>query len=479
MHWVLWVLLTALFTLSLLILARTLAFRPRKQEEVAPCSLDTDTEAAHAALRELVRCRTVSHENRELEDEAEFQRLIDLLPTLYPHVLATCSLREFEERGLLFRWEGKSHAHATVLMAHYDVVPADAEGWRKPPFDGVIEDGVLWGRGTLDTKSTLNAIFFAADCLIRDGFVPEEDVYFAISGSEEIRGAGALNIASYFSKEGISVSLVLDEGGAVVEGAFPGVGRSTALIGIAEKGVLDVEYRVRTAGGHASAPRPQTAIGQLAAAVTEVEEHPAKMQLTEPVRKMFDTLGRHASFPYRMLFANLFLFKPLLSRIAVRRGGEMNALLRTTVAFTRMHGSEANNVLPSEADIVSNIRLSPADTADRTVARLRRVIDNPAVEIRPLQATNPSPVSRTDGKGWETLRRAVRLTWPEAIVSPYLMLQCSDSRHFTALSDSVYRFSAMSLTAEERRTIHGRNERIRLEEIDRSVEFYLRLMKML
>ena len=475
--WLLWTALGALSVFLAVILIRTALFRPAvlPPAEATPC--DFDREAAHRALAELVRCRTVSRYTAEDEDDAEFRRLLSLLPTLYPHFTAACEMRQFDGRGLLFRWEGRTHTPATVMMAHYDVVPADESGWRHPPFDAVSENGVMWGRGTLDTKSTMNAALFAADTLIARGFVPSSDIYFAFSGSEEVGGAGAPNIVSYFRSEGIDVGLVLDEGGGVVEGAFPGVKAPTAMVGIAEKGMLDLEYRVRTAGGHASAPRPLTAIGHLAEACTTVTSHPPRMRISPPARKMFRILGRHSTFLYRMIFANLWCFGWVLGVLGRKKGGDVNALIRTTVAFTRMQGSDANNVLPTEATMVSNIRLVPGDTVNDTIARLRRVIDDERVELRPLLSVNPSRVSRTDGDGWERVAAAVRATWPTAVVTPYLMVQCSDSRHWGDLTDCVYRFSAMDFTAEERRTIHGHNERIRLESIDRSVSFYLRLLE--
>ena len=155
----------------------------------------------------------------------------------------------------------------------------------------------------------------------------------------------------------------------------------------------------------------------------------------------------------------------------------MNALVRTTVAFTQMEGSSARNVIPPEAKMVANMRLNPADTIESAVETLENVISNEAVEITVLEGTNPSRVSTTEGPAWEKISAAVAETWPGCIVSPYLMVQCSDSRHWGVLSDKVYRFSAMDLTAEERATIHGNNERIRLECAHRAVEFYIRLMK--
>ena len=362
-------------------------------------------------------------------------------------------------------------------MAHYDVVPVNEEDWEKPAFDAVIEDGVIWGRGTLDTKATFNGILFAANHLIEQGFVPENDIYFAFSGGEEINGKGAVNIVDWFENNGIIPALVVDEGGAVVENVFPGVKQPCGLIGIAEKGMLNLEYKVKSNGGHASAPKPHTPVGVLSAACCRVENKPFKSHLTKPVAAMFDTLGRHSSFVYRMIFSNLWLFKPVLDMICKKSGGELNALMRTTVAFTQMSGSKAANVIPPEATMVSNMRLNPMDTMDSAVEYIKNTVNNDNIEISVIDGMNPSRVSELDCEAYNKVATAVASTWKGCIVSPYLMVQCSDSRHYGRISDKVYRFSAMDLTSEERATIHGNNERIRIQAVNKTVEFYIRLIK--
>ena len=286
-------------------------------------------------------------------------------------------------------------------------------------------------------------------------------------------------LANYFKENGITPSLVLDEGGAVVEGVFPGVSKPCALVGIAEKGILNLRYEVQSEGGHASAPSPHTPVGRLARACAKVENSPFKRHITKPAADMFDTLGRHSVFVYRIIFANMWCFSPLLDAIAKKRGGEMNALLRTTVAFTQMSGSSAPNVIPPEASMVSNIRLNPEDTIESATEHIKKLIDDDKVKISVINGTNPSSISTTDCEGWRKLSHAIEDTWQGSIVSPYLMLQCSDSRHYGAISNKVYRFSAMALTAEERATIHGNNERIPLDTVAKTVEFYLRFIKQL
>ena len=473
------VILFILIALAAVILVRTFRFSPKPEEKKEFEPVELDREACVARLSALVRCKTVSYEDSSLEEDAEFEKLISLLPTLYPQVWKTCTLQRFPGRALLFRWKGKTAGDPAVLMAHYDVVPVEEDNWLKPPFEAVVEDGVMWGRGTLDTKVTFNGILSAAENLIRQGYQPENDVYFAFSGGEEVNGPGAENIVQWFREQGISLKLVLDEGGAVVEDVFPGVKGQCALIGIAEKGLLNLEYSVAGAGGHASAPKPHTPVGELARACAKVEAHPFRMHFTEPVLEMFDTLGRHSGFVYRMIFANLWAFGWVLNLLTKKSGGELNALLRTTVAFTQMRGSKAPNVIPPSASMVSNLRINPADSVDSAVAYIKKVIGNDAVTLKKLTAMEPSPISRTDCEGWEIVSNACQGTWKGCIVSPYLMVQCSDSRHYGPISDRVYRCSAMDLTAEERSLIHGNNERIRLESIPRAAAFFLRVMKQL
>ena len=477
MEYILYGLLLALFVLIAVIIIRTLNFKPKAQPLVSNEEIDFNKDKAVESLRELVRCKTVSYRDSSLEDNTEFEKLISLLPKLYPNVFKTCSFDILEDRALLFEWKGKNNGEPAVLMAHYDVVPVNEELWDKPPFEAILEDGVIWGRGTLDTKVTFNGVLFSAETLIADGFVPENDIYFAFSGGEEINGKGASNIVDYLEQNGIVPAMVVDEGGGVVENVFPGVSEPCALIGIAEKGMLNVEYTCKSGGGHASAPKPHTPVGILSKACCDMENNPFKAHLTKPVAEMFDTLGRHSNFLYRMIFANLWAFKGILDMICKKSGGELNALMRTTVAFTQMSGSQAANVIPPKATMLSNLRLNPMDTMDTALEYIKKTVNNPDIEITAVDGMNPSRISRTDCEGWEKVASAVASTWKGSIVSPYLMVQCSDSRHYGRISDKVYRFSAMDLTSEERATIHGNNERIRVDALHRTVEFYIRLIK--
>jgi len=473
-----YIILAIVVILLLVILARTLAFKPKDEGVKTFEEVEFDKEAAVKALAELVKCKTVSDYDPAKEDNAEFEKLINLLPSLYPNVFKTCSLEKLPDRALLFRWKGKdSSKDPAVLMAHYDVVPVEEKNWSKPAFDAIIEDGVMWGRGTLDTKVTFNGILSAAENLIAQGFTPENDIYFAFSGQEEVNGPGAIRNVEYFKEHGLTPSMVVDEGGAVVEDIFPGVKGQTGLIGIAEKGMMNLKFEINSDGGHASSPAPHTPVGRLSAACVKLENHPFKKHFTKPVLAMFDTLGRRSTFVYRMIFANLWAFGGILDMICKKSGGELNALVRTTVAYTMMEGSKAPNVIPPQASMVANLRLNPEDSIESATEYVKGVIGDPDIKLSNYASMEPSTISSIECEGWKRVVNAVEGTWRGCLVSPYLMVQCSDSRHWGDISDKVYRFSAMDLTAEERHTIHGNNERIRLETIGRAVEFFVRIMK--
>ncbi|MBE6629610.1 MAG: M20/M25/M40 family metallo-hydrolase [Ruminococcaceae bacterium] len=467
----------ALLLLLAVLICRALAFKPKKEGVRTPEKLTVDREKAVSDLAAMIRCKTVSDTDTQKEDAAEFEKFHRLLPTLFPATFAACEQIDVGERAVFLHLCGKSAEEPLVLMAHYDVVSVVEENWSRPAFAGVLEDGFLWGRGTLDTKGTLNGILQAAEQLLQSGYTPKRDVFFAFSGNEEIAGGGAPAIVDWFEKKGIRPGLVLDEGGAVVENVFPGVKSPCAVVGIAEKGMLNLEFSVKSNGGHASAPPPHTPVGVLARACAKVENTPFPFRLSGPAREMFDTFGRHSTFLYRLIFANLWFFRPVLNTICKRSGGELNALVRTTVAFTQMQGSKGMNVIPPHATMLANLRLMQGETVDDAIEYIRKTIGDDQIELRAVYGMNPSRISRTEGAGWENLKRAIADTWQGAIVSPYLMLACSDSRHYGRISDKVYRFSAMALSKEERATIHGNDEKIPVETIEKTVEFYLRILQ--
>ncbi len=473
------VILILLAILIAIILIRTFAFKPKSQEAVSDFPVCVDEEKITLHMQEMIRCKTISNRDESKMELGEFEKFQQLLKDRYPRIHEACSLTKLGLTGLLYHMPGKDASKCAVMMAHYDVVPAEEDAWEKPAFDGIVEDGILWGRGTLDTKGTLLGIMEALEQLLEGGFVPACDLYLSFSGDEETSGHSCPAIVDWFEAQGIKPDLVLDEGGAVVDHSFPGYDGMCAMVGIAEKGFMNVKFTMDSQGGHASTPPAKQVLGHLSRALLKLEKQPFPCRFTKPVLELFDNVGRHSNFLYRMIFANLWCFKPVLNLVGRLSGGELNAMMRTSVALTMFEGSKAYNVLPPHGFFGANLRLMPGETLESAMEQLKKSIGNEKIDITLLEGNDPSPCSDTSGPAWNCVKTAIRQTWPEAVVSPYLMLACSDSRHYNRITDKVYRFSPMHLSKEERKMIHGNNERVPVETLCKTVQFYLRLLQQL
>ena len=443
---------------------------PRTVEDVK-----VNGDRAQQNLSTLIKFETVSNADYDKTDKAVFAAYRAKLKELYPNVTAASEYKELGNTAMLFKIKGKSSENPSVLMSHYDVVPVEEDRWQHPPFCGEIIDGVLWGRGAIDTKITMVGIMEALEDLLADGFMPENDLYLSFGGDEEVGGISAPAVVDYMEANGIKPALVLDEGGAVVDGVFPGVNKPIAVIGIGEKGIAQVKFTATSSGGHSSTPPVHTAVGKLAKTIVNLENKPFKAQVTEPVAGLFRKVGPHSPFALRMVFGNMWLFKGLLGRLASVLGGEINAMMRTTVAATMAQGSKQHNVLPNVATANVNVRLLNNVNQQQAQAHFDSVCSKD-VTCRFISYQDASPYASTESQAWHKVEKAVGDTWRDAIVSPYLMLAGSDSRRFSRICRDVYKFSAMALSKEERGLIHNDNERIAVEKIDQCVEFFHRLI---
>jgi carboxypeptidase PM20D1 len=458
---------------------RVARFRPLEAPVPPADATGLDADAAAARLAELVRIPTVSARDPAQVDAAAFARFRDRVAELYPHTHRVLEREVLDGGALLYRWRSGTDAPPLVLMAHHDVVPVTGQAWTRDPFSGAVEDGCVHGRGAVDDKGSLVAVLEAVESLAAAGHTPARDVYVSSSNDEEVAGVGAERAVAAFRDRGIEPWAVVDEGGAVVTGVFPGVPGRIAVVGLAEKGLLDVELVTADPGGHASSPTPDGAPARLARAVLRLDAAPFPARLDDVVLGMVDAAGRHAPGAYRVLFAHAPLLRPLLARALARAGREANALVRTTVAVTELEGSSARNVLATRARAHVNIRIALGETVASTVERLHRVVADPSVEVRVLSGTDPSPVSRTDTDAYAALGAAVRAVYPDAAVAPYVMVQASDARHFAQISDRVYRFMPFDLSRGELDALHAADERISVAALHRGAVFFRHLIRSL
>jgi carboxypeptidase PM20D1 len=426
-------------------------------------------------FRALLRIPTVSRSDPAHEDREAFARFRATLAELYPRLHRRLELEVLDDGSLLYRWPGRDGGVPAVLMAHHDVVPADEPGWRHGPFEAALADDRIWGRGTLDDKGTLVAMLEAVESRVTAGFEPAADVYLFSGANEETTGAGAAAAVALLSARGVRPGLVLDEGGAVAADAFPGVSGEVAFVGVAEKGMAGIRLVAEKPGGHAATPARNGATTTLARAILRLEQHPSPARLSAPVAQMLRALAPRTSGLQRRLFSHPERYRRALIRILAARGGEGEAIVRTTRAVTRLSGSAADNVIAERATATVNARIAIGSSVARTVDEVRRTVGD-EVEVELVAGGDPSPVSPATGPEWDRLTRAIATTFPTAIVAPYVMLQASDSRHFTALSDTVYRFMPFDLTAAERGTLHAIDESVRVATWLRAIEFFERLL---
>ena len=465
------------------VLFRSMTF-PTRQFQVKPSSAETlDSLSLANHLSKAITFKTIFDKDSANFKADEFAKFHDFLEQTYPRVHATMKREVVAGHSLLYTWIGQDEKADTILLAaHTDVVPAEPESqstWKYPPFEGRISDGFIWGRGSLDDKCSVMGIHESLEKLLQEGFTTRRTMYFAFGHDEEVGGQnGSAKIAALLSSRGVRLDYVLDEGLTITHGMMPNITKPVAMVGIAEKGCVSMELTAKSEGGHSMMPPQQTAIGILSNAVSELEENqfPTRMEL--PVQKMFQTLAPEMPFGMRVVFTNLWLFEGLVKK-KLSSAPRTNALVRTTTAPTIFQAGVKENVLATHARAVVNYRLLPGETVEMVTRHVRKTINDPRIEIKPLEGfrSDPSPVSDTRSSGYRTTEQSIRQVFPEAIVAPGLVLAATDSRHYIPLARNVYRFIPIRLTPEDLPRIHGTDERISVEDYTRVVLFYTQFIR--
>lgn len=427
-----------------------------------------------------IRFRTISHDDRSNFDADEFLAFHDYLRKSFPRVFERDEPTLINGYSLLFHIEGSDPSLKPImLMGHMDVVPVDAvtlAEWTHDPFGGEVVDGEIWGRGAIDDKLSVMSFLEAVEALLRDGFEPKRSLYLSFGHDEEVGGMdGAQAVAEYLQQRGVELEFVVDEGGVVLDGVIESVNRPVALIGVAEKGYLNLRLRVDAPGGHSSQPPPQSGLGILSRAIVKLEENPFPAELTH-IRNTFDAIAPNAPFAYRLAMANTWLFGPML-KSALLKDKATAASMRTTTAATMASGSSKSNILPTRAEAVVNFRILPGETAELVRERVIDIIDDERVQVIMETNINPSPVSPTDSMGYELLAQTIRGFDNDVLVAPNLLSGGTDARYFYAVSPNVYRFVMIRATLDTLEIVHGIDERVAVEDYLTAIRFYYALIQ--
>ncbi len=473
---ILWIALGIIGVVLLLLLAaviRTLAI-PGRQSTYRP---DPDPERAEAYARklsEMVKCETVSVPG---EDQREkFLAFHRVLKELFPLVHRKLEKTELDG-NLLYFWKGKQSGRPLVLMSHQDVVPAGGT-WDHAPFSGDIADGRVWGRGASDTKCSVMAFFQAAEELLAAGYVPPQDVYLSSSCTEEWGGDGCPKLVAELERRGVKPYLVCDEGGGIITDPIGGIHGNFAMVGVLEKGKADVKFTALSEGGHASAPKKHSPVARLAAFVNEAETKPVfRRKLPKEVAAMFETLAPYAGFPLKLVFTNLWLFRPVLLKALPAISAQAGAMIRTTIAFTMMSGSDACNVMPQEASVSANMRFIPHQGMEESLGIIRGLAEKHGLKTEVLSANDYTEPVDIHGEAFRTVQRVIAKTFPGCAGSPYVMTGATDSRFYQRICDNVIRFAPVVYGPEQMKGMHGLNENIEYNCLPGAVDFYRNLIE--
>lgn len=466
-------------SLLIIIVVRAFNFKSKQLAVSDKIAYPVNTEGAVARLSEAVRFQTVSHIDKSRMDFKEFSRFHEYLEKSFPLIFSRLEKKVINGYNLLFIWKGSDPQKKPVLLlAHQDVVPASGEGWKYPPFSGEIVDGYVWGRGTLDDKGCLLSIMEAIEFLLSEGYRPSSSIFLASGFDEEVGGIeGAGKIAAYLRSENIHFEYIIDEGLVITRGAVPGVNDWVALIGIAEKGYVSLELSAEQKGGHAANPPPQTSVGIIAAAIDKLQKNPFPVRMTSPAAALFKYLGPEMPFASRLVFANMWLFGSMVKkRMAAMQ--TTSASVRTTIAPTMFRGSPQDNILPTVAAAVVNFRILQGESIQSVIQRVKTVINDPRIMIRPLPNNlfDPSPVASDSSPAYGIINRTIREVTGKTLVTPALVQGRTDSIYYIDLAPCCYRFVPARVPIEEISAPHGVNERVAVDNYAEMINFYIRLL---
>ena len=418
-------------------------------------------------------------ENSDFNQHIKFK---EFLETTYPNVFEKLDFTTVNHYSFVLKWKGNnSELEPVLFIGHYDVVDADKNSikdWKYPPFIGAIENDKIYGRGTLDDRGSVIAMFEAINKLIEEGYTPKRDIYFGFGHDEETGGInGAKAISKYFFDNNIKPYMVLDEGGRV---EISPKGTQNAYIGVSEKGRLLVNIKFKSNGAHASRPPRVTSVTKLAKAVEILNKNQSKPALIPQVKEYYKATYNDRGFLTKFLIANSDILKYFLFK-KLEKNPLDNAYIRSTTAITQLSGSNSANAVPSIAIATIDSRILPTQNPDDMLNHIQNVLSknfkNEDFEIEVISKTNPSNISDTNSDAFKLLTNEINSMFPSTKIVPYMIPAGTDAKYYEKISKNVYRFLPIAIKPEEYSLMHGVNEFISIENYSRMIEFYKNFIK--
>lgn len=429
-------------------------------------------------LAKMIRCKTISVPNSY--DDTEFEKLSDTVAELFPLVHKSMTKMTFSDDCWVYKLEGKDTSRNVMLMSHHDVVKADGN-WEHEPFAGEIVDGVLWGRGTVDTKTPLFAEFSAIEELLEQGFVPETNLYIGSSHNEELGGDGIPKAIKYFKEQGINFELVLDEGGAVISPPIGGMKCRCAMLAVHEKGRHTLVCRAEQGNTHTGLNQNvDTPVVRMSKFIAEVENSDKLFirKMYPETQAMFEALCPYMPLPLKFVFSNLPVFKNLLVKLIPSINASAGAMLGTTCAFNGIQGGKFNDEQHNWCESTAFLRCVNDDDQAIEIERIKKIAQKYDIQIENAKSGNeyypPADMSKAP---FDYVKNIVGNVFPAVAVAPFILPAGTDARHMTDICDCVIRFAPIDIDDQQYASVHSENENISLKAIGNAVEFYTQIIK--
>ena len=378
------------------------------------------------------------------------------------------------ERGrgnIVARLKGNGKRKPILLMGHIDVVGVEREKWTVDPFGGVVKDGYLYGRGSSDDKGMASACLEVFLLLHRHKVPLDRDVIFLAEAGEEGTSRVGIDFMVQQHWDKIECEYALNEGGMIYapNGKVKYVGVATT-----EKVPRGFRLVARGTSGHGSVPRPDNAITHLAAAVAKVGNWQAPMRLNETTRAFFSRLAKISPADEAYLYSHLE--DPANSEMVQEKirtsNGIYNSMLRTSIVPTIIKGGFRSNVIPGDAEVTLDVRAVPDEDIEALAQTLRKLINDPAVEVVPPPARGrpATPPSKLETEMFRALESAQAKLFPGTLTLPLMLTGATDSAQLRAKGVQAYGLGSVA-GDRERASVHGNDERISVEGLGKFVEF--------
>ena len=475
---VLWIVLAVLAALCLLFVIRALLVKDTAEKPEHYEKPEIDLDAALKKVQGAIRIPTVSMRNETIPDKP-FYDLQAYLEKTFPLFHAKAEKRVIDKYALMYKIEGSDPAlKPAMFMGHQDVVPPQEEGWTYPPFSATVADGCIWGRGSFDMKSQLVSIFEATEMHLREGKMPKRTMYFCFGHDEEIAGKGAQAMCKVLKEEGVSFEFIFDEGMNPVNASLVGIDGPLALVGVCEKGWVNAKITAKGNAGHAAMPPKETTAVSLAKAVVKLNKHQMKARFTPAVNMLIKSVCPKASFKFKLLMANADILRPLVKPILLRISPAVASMLRTTMAFTVLHGSDAANVMPDESYAIVNCRVNLGEKVADVKTHMQKVLGSKyTVELLEVGQHEPTSMSDLDSFGWRMMQKTVAEVFPGGVTAPFPFVAGTDSKFYDELTHCTFKFSPHITDAKYRAGMHNVNEYFKVSDVESDIQFYFRFMQ--